>query len=223
MDNESESNDFDEVVNYNEDEFQKKSKVAVGQDLLETLDNSPFNDVFLIANDGEIKASKLILSARSEYFFKMFDKEHQFRESKGTVRVHCNKNVLRVILEFLYSGKIEHQDLTLVENLELLNQLRCMLQYDAYGRIENQLKNSICKCGYNMEEVVPAVDIARNLKLEKIEDILLRFLVCNMELFLHERFIKEIKNISLETIESFKQFTTRVGGPQDPYRIEKAR
>ena len=49
--------------------FKVRNKVKVAVDLLNSFKNDhPHKDVKIILDDGEIKASKLILAKRSEYF-----------------------------------------------------------------------------------------------------------------------------------------------------------
>ena len=62
--------------------FIEKEKVKVTESLIGSIDNDEHNDVDIILQDGVIKASKLILSRRSEYFQKMFNKSSQYQEQK---------------------------------------------------------------------------------------------------------------------------------------------
>ena len=73
-----------------------RNKVKVAVDLLNSFKNDhPHKDVKIILDDGEIKASKLILAKRSEYFTKMFDDDHRFKESQeNAVSVPCKKIVM---------------------------------------------------------------------------------------------------------------------------------
>ena len=63
--------------------------VKVSQSLLKGLkDGSQHNDVKIVLEDGELEANKFVLSVRSEYFSKMFDKDGGFRENQtGDVRI----------------------------------------------------------------------------------------------------------------------------------------
>ena len=60
-----------------------RNKVKVAVDLLNSFKNDhPHKDVKIILDDGEIEASKFVLAARSEYFKKMFNDAHRFKESQ---------------------------------------------------------------------------------------------------------------------------------------------
>ena len=99
--------------------FEKHQAKAV-KCLIESIDNGEHNDVDIILEDGVIRASKLILSSRLEYFEKTFDKKSQFQEQKeNTVKFPCKKVVMRKILEHLYGGRLDFTGLSYVEIMEL--------------------------------------------------------------------------------------------------------
>ena len=58
------------------------NKDKVIESLIESIDIGEHNDVDIILEDGVIRACKLVLSSRLEYFQKMFSKKSQFQEQK---------------------------------------------------------------------------------------------------------------------------------------------
>ena len=85
--------------------FNTKQRMKTAQAIIESIDKGEHNDVEIDLEDGVIKASKLILSSRSEYFERMFNKNSQFREQRqGSVKFHCKKLNMR---ESLYSGNLD--------------------------------------------------------------------------------------------------------------------
>ena len=73
-----------------------RNKVKVAVDLLNSFKNDhPHKDVKIILDDGEIEASKFVLAARSDYFEKMFNRDHQFKEiQENAVTVPSKKIVM---------------------------------------------------------------------------------------------------------------------------------
>ena len=88
-------------------EFNEKEKEKILESLIGSIDSDEHNDVKIILEDGVIKANKLILSRRSEYFQKMFDKKSQFVEQKqNSVKFSCKKRIMRKILAYIYGGDL---------------------------------------------------------------------------------------------------------------------
>ena len=102
--------------------------------VLESLTGSIYehNDVEIILEDGVIKASKMILSRRSEYFQRMFDKNSHFEDQrKISVRFSCKKLIMRKIIEHLYVGDLAVSGLSCLDIIELMNMLRYLLLEEA--------------------------------------------------------------------------------------------
>ena len=100
------------------------------QDLLSMLSSGSSNDVKIILEDGEILANKDVLSARCDYFATCFsNREPRFTEGEtNTVDFsHCSKVVMEKIVHFLFSGKIELQDLSLTELIKMMSMASMML------------------------------------------------------------------------------------------------
>ena len=79
----------------------------VVKDLKKMLKNGSTNDVTIVCKDGELKANKDILMARSEYFETMLGNEN-FVEAK-TMRIDMHETMMRhmnVVLEYIFTGKI---------------------------------------------------------------------------------------------------------------------
>ena len=60
------------------EDINSKQPLKTAQALIESIDSGEHNDVEIVLDDGVIKASKLILSSRSEYFERMFNIEERF-------------------------------------------------------------------------------------------------------------------------------------------------
>ena len=96
-------------------------------------------DVTIVLEDGEIKSSKFVLCATSDYFSKMF-KCNSFRESvSGIVEMPCKKNVMEKIIRHLYGVEFEAYRLSVEEKIEALSMSKMMMIDDVYIAIENDL------------------------------------------------------------------------------------
>ena len=149
------------------EDINSKQPLKTAQALIESIDSGEHNDVEIVLDDGVIKASKLILSSRSEYFQKMFDKSSQFQEQRqGSVKFQCKKIIMRKILEHLYGGKLEVSDCTCVQIVKMLDMLRFLLLNDTFDALEDYFKKQICDMKRSIKECLEAVEMANSMKLK---------------------------------------------------------
>jgi ankyrin repeat protein len=101
------------------------------------LDNEQFSDVIIVCRGGEeMHAHKVVLAARCEPFRAMFS--HSFREAdQAKVRLDYPYEVIRVLFEYLYSGRVNHANISPNVAME------CVQLADQYTLA--QLK-TICGC-----------------------------------------------------------------------------
>ena len=152
------------------------------EDLLNCKDHQ---DVTIVCDDGEIKSSKFILSARSEYFATMFKSDY-FKESGGKVEMYCTKKVMEKVIEYLYGGVLNSSMLSPEDQLHLLNMFRMMMLQDASAVLEDNFLrdfvSNIDKTGAvsNLKTYVDLLELALPLKLDYISSKL----VCRLGLYL---------------------------------------
>ena len=85
-----------------------KKPRSVCSDLLDSLEKPDFCNIKIVSSDGEIPASKEILSIRSEYFCRMFSKDNNFVESStGQCKLPYPKAVVKKVVLYLYSGELD--------------------------------------------------------------------------------------------------------------------
>ena len=145
------------MSNYNE-----RNKVKGAVDLLNIFKNDhPHKDVKIILDDGEIEASKFVLAARSEYFKKMFNDDHQFKESQeNAVTIPCKQIVINKVIEYLYGGgDINIDGLAMVEIFEYLDLLRLMMLEEAFDIVDRDLLVSKFD-SYPPLDYLPALEFA---------------------------------------------------------------
>ena len=181
--------------------FFEKNQVKAVKCLIESIDNGEHNDVDIILDDGVIRASKLILSSRSEYFQKMFDKKSQFvKQKQNAVKFFCKKHLMMKILTHIYGGDLLMSDLTCLEIVEMMDMLRLLLlQEDASLILRKDVNEKFRKREFSIKECFNAVEIAHSLKLENMRRILILYLIIFMDDLVND-YVEDIEALSAEII-----------------------
>ena len=81
------------------------------------LGDDKFADVVLVVGDTELKAHKLILTARSEVFAAMFEHATKEKQKSSVDITDVSVDVFRKMLQFIYSGSVPEMDELAVELL----------------------------------------------------------------------------------------------------------
>ena len=103
----------------------------LSRDMMRMLRDGSFHDVTIKCHDGEVSANKSVLAARSEYFAATFRwKNNNEHDVKEIVVNDCSKKIMTRMLEYLFSGVMKVNDLSLFELLELKDLARRMLPGD---------------------------------------------------------------------------------------------
>ncbi|CAG8438695.1 2504_t:CDS:1 [Funneliformis mosseae] len=95
--------------------------VSLTLDLTDMINNPLYSDIIITCKDGEeLNACKLLLSARSEYFNKLFSSTQQKAKESSSFHI-TNKidlpelpsSAVKVVLEYLYTGNVSDETLTI--------------------------------------------------------------------------------------------------------------
>ena len=147
------------------------SEGDVVRDILATLQDPEFCDVKIVASDGEIPASKVILSLRSQYFRSLFSSSNNFLESQaGSVKLPHSKAVLDKVIVYLYSGNMDCQDLALAHLLELLQLLDFINLPREFSKVEDFIVNNILGGKFLPEECLKNLEYSFTLCLETVQE-----------------------------------------------------
>ena len=156
--------------------------INVIQDLLAHLEDPDYCDVKIVGNDGEIPANKTILGMRSQYFHAMFKPSSNFVESRsGSVKMPYSETVIRKVVIYIYSGKMDCDDLVLGQLLELLDLLRLVDLTREFSKVEEFFRVNIKKACYPLSDCLEGLDDSSKRRLEKVEAELLAYLGENFE------------------------------------------
>ena len=163
------------------------NKQIQSTDLLDSLKKPEFCDIKIQANDGEIAASKLILSIRSEYFRAMFN-NNCVESSSGLVKMPYPRCVVEKVITYLYTGEMVFEGLQLGLLLDLLDLLRLMNLSEDFKQIESYFVHSI-KQGYrpfSIEDCVNNLDKSSKIRMENVEETLMAHLRSNLRLWRYD-------------------------------------
>ena len=149
-------------------EMQRRTKLgtqmknSMCRDILKLMTKKELNDVTIKVEDGEVKANKVILMARSKYFSSMLGNK-AFKETQD--KVIDMKSVKKVVMEkairCLYAGDIDIKGLDKVEVLKLLDLLRLLMLDNAYKWVSSVVEEPF---DYNYEESRTCEDLDAVIK-----------------------------------------------------------
>lgn len=149
----------------------------LSNDIYQMLTKGSLNDVTIILEDGEILAHKDILAARSDYFATMFAsfEEYKFTEGKNDIvdLSYCSKLIMDKIIIYLFSGKINLEDLSLLQLLQLINMSSMMMLDDLRNGAQNFVLGFIQDIGVNcasLPELVRGLMLAEQFKLNVLKE-----------------------------------------------------
>lgn len=145
-----------------------------------------FKDITIKCIDGDIKAHKIILSWRSEYFNKIFSKEWT-KEIKNEISFEYKKNIVFMCIHYLYTGVFYlpndvHDFLKIMQFFDMLtmhNHVK-MIQHKIIELYDNINVYSILKYA----QIIRAIEtLDNNILFENFYRILTDLLIKNMKLF----------------------------------------
>ena len=211
--------------------------------LMQSFTEKRHNDVEFELSNGKLYASKAVLDARCEYFATMFREDSQFKENQsGVVNVPCTVNVMKIVLEFIYTGEINNfgdseKGFKISDMAQSLNMMRMFLLENAYNGFQLELcklmttsiqkvidisvsqKSSMSNSRLALKNLFQLLRVAHNLKLERFKETLHGVIADNYEKFLVCAETKcEIQKIEPRVF--CDQMTNKYIPEKDAYRIK---
>ena len=155
-------------------------------DMLSMLSQGTTNDLRIILRDGEITANKDVLAARCEYFAANFRWKEETKDDSDIIEItDCSKEVMKRILHYLFTGHIKFKDLGILQQLELVNQIRkLLLKGDLHTRIESNIVEdilpfeSIKTFSTKCIDIISAFQYADKFALERVRCFLFKIVLC---------------------------------------------
>ena len=100
------------------------------------LEDVDYHDVTIVCDNGEVKANKVILCASSNYFAGLLNNNTFKSEDANSIPVPSTQDAMAHVIKYLYTGRIELEDFTLKEILELMKLLELMGEEKLVSAVE---------------------------------------------------------------------------------------
>ena len=142
-----------------------------------------FNDVRIrLSNGVQIDANKGILSAMSTFFFKkLHENEVQKSTSDGKflevdLDISSTKDMLELVIKYLYTGKMDFESLILKDLIDLLNLLKFLELDDLMLEVEANTLKMIEEGGFALEKILILSSTAEANGLNNVVSTMLDYL-----------------------------------------------
>jgi len=167
-------------------------------ELIENISNlmkrSFFNDLRITLKNGvQVEANKVILSAMSSFFDRKLHEKltsDQFLEIE--IDISCSKEILDLVIQFFYTGKMIFESLSLKELFDLL----CLLQLfesKVFTVVENFTRNQINEDSFSLQDLLM---LSRTAEDYNFEEIISSMIKCFKSKIDEVSRLKEVKNLS---------------------------
>merc|ERR1719397_2337307 len=114
---------------------------------------------------------------RSQYFCSMFSTNNNFVESQaGIVKMPYSKAVLDKVIIYLYSGKMDIEDLALKPLMDLLHLLNLMNLTSEFDSLEDFILTNIRKVTFPLTDCLKSLDYCSELGSQKVGETMLEVL-----------------------------------------------
>ena len=146
--------DFNEVIN----------------DFLSMLENGTSNDVTILLEDGEMKANKDVLIARSSYFSSMLKDDNNYVESQsGVINLnYVKKAVMQGIICYLFTGQIDVKTFNIEQLVEMMTHTRMMSIDRLFLGIEKYLRSHLEYQEMALELLLKGFALAKRFNLDSM-------------------------------------------------------
>jgi len=161
--------------------------------------NDSFNDVRIRMSNGvQVEANKVILAAMSDFFNEKLQEnvtKDQFLEID--LEISSTKEMLELVMKYLYTGKMDFETLSLKDLLDLMNLLK-FLDLEVFSEVEIFARNKIDDGEFAFEQMLILSSTAEAYNFDDI--------VCAIRYNLHENIsdiskLPEVKYLSSDTLE----------------------
>jgi len=149
--------------------------------LASRLRNNKFSDVSLILSDGvTIETNRWMLALRSQYFADMFLFPGEGHSEKMVME--CDSKTFRLLLDYIWEGKVTFSHLELQQILELLDNARLMCLERLVVGIQDYISTILNSRELVLEDCWTLLNFCANRRFEKLQNSVLKFIVINFEL-----------------------------------------
>jgi len=173
-------------------------------ELIENISNlmkrSFFNDLRITLKNGvQVEANKVILSAMSSFFDRKLHEKltsDQFLEIE--IDISCSKEILDLVIQFFYTGKMSFESLSLKELFDLLYLLQ-LFESKVFSVVENFTRNQINEDSFSLEDLLM---LSRTAEDYNFVDIISSMIKCFKSKINEVSKLEELKRLSSNFLEA---------------------
>jgi len=172
------------------------------------LNDEAFNDITINLNEGHghVKANKVILCANSTYFANIFNNNVSDKDNT-VINIPTTKESMELVLKYLYSGKVEFEELSLKDILDLLHLFEFTKMMDLFSTLETYLINQIGEDGFCPENILLYANVSESSKYYEVTKAMLRFLYKHIKDIVQ---FSEVEYLSKTLLKTFLKYATDV-------------
>jgi len=150
-------------------------------DISKAYRNNEFSDVSFILSDGvTIETNRWMLALRSQYFATRFLFHGEGHSEK--VVMECDSTIFRLLLDYIWEGKVTFSHLELQQILELLDNARLMCLERLVLSIQDYLSTIVDSGELDHGDCWTLLDLCANHRFEKLLNSVLKFIDSNFKL-----------------------------------------
>jgi len=139
------------------------------ENITKLMTKDSFNDVRIrLSNGVQVDANKVILAAMSDFFNEKLQEnvtKDQFLEID--LEISSTKEMLELVMKYLYTGKMDFDTLSLKDLLDLMNLLK-FLDLEVFSEVEKFTKNKIEDGEFSLEKMLILSSTAEAYNFDKI-------------------------------------------------------
>jgi len=151
------------------------------KDITNLMTRDSFNDVRIrLSNGVQVDANKVILSARSTFFDKKFQENvTNDKLQEIDLDISGTKEMLELVMKYFYTGKVNFEELSLKDLLDLLHLLE-FFDLELFSEVEDFTKNKIVEGGFSFEKLLILSCTAETYKFDGIRYEMISYLDRNI-------------------------------------------
>jgi len=158
-----------------------------------------FNDVRIrLSNGVQVEANKIIIAAMSTFFNEKLQEnviKDQFLEID--LEILSTKEMLELVIKYLYTGKMDFETLSLKDLLDLMNLLK-FLDLEVSSEVEKFTKEKIEAGDFSLEKLLILSSTAEAYKFDDIVNAIQAYLEENISDIPR---LPEVKYLSCDTLD----------------------
>ena len=160
---------------------QSKSSISSSKYVLNDLLKLPDN-VSIVCDDGEVRANMELLSVRSDFFARGFNNPVFIESQNKSIRMKgCSKAAMEAVKTYLYTGKMNFEELDTSTLLYIMNVSReILIEVELFNCIESYLKldfsTGSTRGGRRTMRAIPprCFELVERFRLDNLWDVLLK-------------------------------------------------